>query len=80
MTLLRWRVVSGMASYLSDPLVSENFASYGTTLSGVPQIRERWKQGVSLVEGVPARPSASCTSRGTTRPPRTSAWCSWWTT
>ncbi len=52
LTLLRWRVVSGTAAYLSQPLVAENFAFYGTTLSGVPQIRERWKRGVSLVEGV----------------------------
>jgi putative endopeptidase len=51
-TWLRWRVVTGMASYLSQPLVDENFAFYGTTLSGVPEIRERWKRGVSLVEGV----------------------------
>ena len=52
LTWLRWRVVTSMASYLSEPLLQENFAFYGTTLSGVPEIRERWKRGVSLVEGV----------------------------
>ncbi|WP_336921589.1 M13 family metallopeptidase [Aquipuribacter sp. SD81] len=51
-TWLRWRVVTSMAAYLPDALVAQNFAFYGTTLSGVPQIRERWKRGVSLVEGV----------------------------
>ncbi len=52
LTWLRWRVVTSVASYLSEPLLQENFAFYGTTLSGVPEIRERWKRGVSLVEGV----------------------------
>ena len=32
-------------------LVEKNFGFYGRTLSGVPQLRERWKRGVSLVEG-----------------------------
>ena len=51
-TWLRWRVVTSLAAYLSEPLVLENFAFYGTLLSGTPQMRERWKRGVSLVEGV----------------------------
>ena len=51
-TWLRWRVVTSLAAYLSEPLVQENFAFYGTLLSGTPQMRERWKRGVSLVEGV----------------------------
>lgn len=51
-TWLRWRVVTSLASYLHQPLVDENFAFYGTLLSGTPEIRERWKRGVSLVEGV----------------------------
>jgi putative endopeptidase len=51
-TWLRWRVVTSLAPYLSQPLVEENFAFYGTKLSGTPQMRERWKRGVSLVEGV----------------------------
>src|SRR5690606_2169857 len=28
-----------------------NFSFYGTELTGTPEIRERWKRGVSLVEG-----------------------------
>ena len=49
---LRWKVVHAAAPYLSSPFVEENFDFYGRTLSGVPQIRERWKRGVSLVESV----------------------------
>jgi putative endopeptidase len=49
---LTWRVVHGRAAYLSNPLVEENFAFYGRTLTGAEQLRERWKRGVSLVEGV----------------------------
>ncbi|WP_353113059.1 M13-type metalloendopeptidase [Microbacterium sp.] len=48
---LRAKVVHGLAPYLTDDLVQENFAFYGTELSGVPSIRERWKRAVSLVEG-----------------------------
>ena len=48
---LTWQVLSGAASYLSSELVNENFAFYGTTLSGVPQLKDRWKRGVALVEG-----------------------------
>ena len=38
------------APYLTDDLVQENFSFYGTELTGVPTIRERWKRGVSLTE------------------------------
>ncbi|MGB4137896.1 MAG: M13-type metalloendopeptidase [Microbacterium sp.] len=48
---LRAKVVHGLAPYLTDDLVQENFSFYGTELTGVPTIRERWKRGVSLVEG-----------------------------
>jgi putative endopeptidase len=48
---LSWHVITGSASYLTSEIVDENFAFYGTTLSGTPQVRERWKRGVSLVEG-----------------------------
>ena len=48
---LKWQLISGSAPYLNDALVQQNFAFYGTTLSGTPQIRERWKRAVSLVEG-----------------------------
>jgi putative endopeptidase len=50
-TWLSWRVVHSAASLLSKPFVEENFAFYGRTLTGAPQLRERWKRGVSMVEG-----------------------------
>ena len=49
---LAWHVVHNHAPYLSSAFVEENFDFYGRTLSGVPEIRERWKRGVSLVEEV----------------------------
>ncbi|MCR2762881.1 peptidase M13 [Microbacterium sp. zg.B48] len=47
---VRWRIVHGAAAFLSDPFVDENFAFYGTQLTGVPVNRERWKRGVGLSE------------------------------
>jgi putative endopeptidase len=49
---LRWKIVHGYASYLSADFVDEQFDFYGRTLTGAPELRERWKRGVSLVEGV----------------------------
>ncbi|KAA0086389.1 peptidase M13 [Mycolicibacterium sp. P9-64] len=49
---LRWRVISSRASILTDELIAENFDFYGRTLSGTEEIRERWKRGVGLVEGL----------------------------
>lgn len=48
---LTWRVIHGAAAYLSSEFVEENFAFYGRMLSGVEVLRERWKRGVSFVEG-----------------------------
>ncbi len=48
---LTWQVLSGSAPYLNSALVEENFAFYGTTLSGTPELKARWKRGVALVEG-----------------------------
>jgi endothelin-converting enzyme/putative endopeptidase len=45
------RVVQAAAPYLSEAFVAENFDFYGRTLNGTPQLRERWKRGVALVEG-----------------------------
>jgi putative endopeptidase len=47
---LRFKIVHSTAAFLSDEFVDENFAFYGTQLTGVPVNRERWKRGVSLVE------------------------------
>ena len=48
---LRAQVVHAAAPFLTDDIVLENFSFYGTELSGIPTIRERWKRGVSLTEG-----------------------------
>lgn len=47
---LRFKIVHAAAAFLSEAFVAENFAFYGTQLTGVPVNRERWKRGVSLVE------------------------------
>ena len=48
---LAWQVIHGAAPYLSGDFVDANFDFYGRTLTGTPQMRARWKRGVSLVEG-----------------------------
>ncbi|AQA25430.1 peptidase M13 family protein [Rhodococcus sp. MTM3W5.2] len=45
-----WKVIHSRAEYLTSDLVAEDFAFYGTTLSGTEENRERWKRGVSLVQ------------------------------
>lgn len=54
-TLKAWLIFSTLdsaASLLSDALVEQHFDFYGRTLSGTPQMRERWKRGVAIVEGL----------------------------
>jgi putative endopeptidase len=46
----RWSLVSALSPYLPEPLVQARFDFYGTVLQGTPQLRERWKRGVDLVE------------------------------
>lgn len=48
---LAWQVIRSSAPYLSSDIVEANFDFYGRTLTGAPQMRDRWKRGVSLVEG-----------------------------
>jgi putative endopeptidase len=47
---LTWRVLSGATPYLNSALVNERFNFYGTTLSGKPKQRERWKRATELIE------------------------------
>ena len=47
----RWKVINSLSPYLSSAFVDENFRFYGTVLSGTPELRERWKRGVAIVEG-----------------------------
>jgi putative endopeptidase len=47
----RWQLLSAAAPYLSKAFVDESFALNGTTLAGIPENRDRWKRGLTLVEG-----------------------------
>jgi putative endopeptidase len=49
---LTYHVVSDRAPYLTEALVDANFDFYGRTLTGAQELRDRWKRGVSLVQGV----------------------------
>ncbi|MCF2585879.1 M13 family metallopeptidase [Brevibacterium sp. UCMA 11752] len=51
-TWLRFSVLSANASLLTDEIVEENFDFNARTLSGTPALRERWKRGVGLVQGL----------------------------
>ena len=48
---LAWQVIRSNGAYLSSDFVEANFDFYGRTLTGTPELRARWKRGVSLVEG-----------------------------
>lgn len=48
---LSWAIVRGSAALLSTEIAAANFEFYGTVLSGQPKQRERWRRGVSFVEG-----------------------------
>ena len=48
---LKLNLVSSSAAYLTDEIVQQNFEFYAKTLSGTPQIRDRWKRGVSVTQG-----------------------------
>ena len=48
---LKWHIISGAAPYLSDEFAQESFDFFGKTLSGTPELRERWKRAVSMIEG-----------------------------
>ncbi|MDO5739629.1 MAG: M13-type metalloendopeptidase [Ornithinimicrobium sp.] len=46
------RILDGLAPYLTEDLVTAHFDFHGTTLSGTPANKERWKRGVALVEAL----------------------------
>jgi putative endopeptidase len=50
-TWLAIRVIRTAAPYLPAEFVETNFDFYGRTLGGTPQLRDRWKRGVAVVEG-----------------------------
>ena len=45
-TYFKWHLLSQAASYLSDPLVNEDFAFNGKYLGGATEIKPRWKRCV----------------------------------
>ena len=45
------RVIRSGSPYLSTPFVDNDFDFYGRTLNGTPELRPRWKRGVSFVQG-----------------------------
>ena len=46
-----WRVLHARAGLLPDAFVQADFDFYGRVLSGVEELRDRWKRGVAFVEG-----------------------------
>ena len=47
---LALRAVESAATYLPKAIVDEQFAFYGTVLSGTPRQRERWKRAVDVTD------------------------------
>ncbi|MGH8315837.1 MAG: M13 family metallopeptidase, partial [Steroidobacterales bacterium] len=47
---LKYKVIDATAPNLSDAFVQANFDMYSKTLRGSPEIRDRWKRGVAVVE------------------------------
>ena len=47
---LAWQILHSRAPFLPQEFVEENFDFYGRTLAGTPQLRERWKRGVELID------------------------------
>lgn len=45
------RSLDGYSAYLPEAFDKENFAFYGTALSGTPQQEERWKRAVNFTTG-----------------------------
>jgi putative endopeptidase len=49
-TYLRWHLLHGMASTLSNDFVNENFRFFEATLRGTKQIKPRWKRVVAKTD------------------------------
>lgn len=49
-TYFRWQLIHEAAPFLSDNVVNENFAFFGKTLRGTPEIRPRWKRVQGTVD------------------------------
>jgi putative endopeptidase len=51
-TYYTWHLLSNASTYLSEAFANENFAFYGTVLTGTTEQEPRWKRGVDLVNGL----------------------------
>ncbi len=51
-TYLRWKALDNTATRLTGELDAQNFAFFGTTLSGTEKQQEMWRRGVSSVNGM----------------------------
>ena len=78
---LTFHHVHSTAPFLSSRFVDANFAFYGTLLSGIPELRERWKRGVAVLEGALGEAVGQlyvpATSRPSTRPTWTASSAGW---
>jgi putative endopeptidase len=48
-TYLRWHLVGGAASHLTEKFEKQNFAFYGTVLSGAPKMKPAWRRALGSV-------------------------------
>ena len=48
---LKWRLIGASAPWLPKALVDENFAFYGTRLTGATENKPRWKRCVDFIDG-----------------------------
>ena len=48
---LRWNLINGTASYLSEDFVNTEFDFYGRAMSGTEQMRPRWKRVQGVTSG-----------------------------
>lgn len=51
-TYLRWKLLDNAAGRLTPALDNQNFAFYGTILSGAEEQQPMWRRGVSVVNGM----------------------------
>jgi putative endopeptidase len=47
---LKWNLIRAHAPFLAREFAAEDFAFFGKTLTGAPEMRPRWKRAVSAVE------------------------------
>ncbi len=48
---LKWNLINGTAPYLSDEFVNASFDFYGKAMTGVKELRPRWKRVIGVTSG-----------------------------